>query len=351
MNRNESIDLELIQSEEEDREEDVARYKITTYGADYTLEILSNKIDEGEIVIPQFQRRYVWNIKKASKLIESFLLGLPVPQVFLYREDESQNLLVVDGQQRLKTINYFFNGIFEDDKVFKLTGVKEEWEGKRFQELEEADRRKLKNYILRANIFEQTDPQDDTSVYEIFERLNTGGVALTQQEIRNCVIHGAINDFLAELNEYEGWRKVLGKNYPDARMKDVEMILRFFALLEGRDDYKKPMKDFISSFMKSKSNISEKEKERYRKIFTSVVDFINKHVDRPFRLKAGINIAIFDSIMVAISEIGVSNILDFPQKYQSLIADDEYLESVSKSTTDPDRVSTRIEKAIEIFRG
>lgn len=94
--------IEKITSEEEDSQIETASYEIRTYGADYTLEVLSNKIDEKEIRIPSFQRRYVWKQDRASRLIESFLLGLPVPQVFLFRREN--DLLVVDGQQRLKTI-------------------------------------------------------------------------------------------------------------------------------------------------------------------------------------------------------------------------------------------------------
>jgi hypothetical protein len=89
ISKEDGIDLEKIKSEEEDLEIDSAKYDINTYGADFTLELLSKKIDEKEIVVPEFQRRYVWPIKKASKLIESFLLGLPVPQIFLYRDKDN----------------------------------------------------------------------------------------------------------------------------------------------------------------------------------------------------------------------------------------------------------------------
>ena len=199
---NSQVDIEKIKSEEDDLDSDAAGYKIKTYGADFTLELLSQKLDEKEIKIPSFQRRYVWPSKKASRLIESFLLGLPVPQVFLYREQDTQDLMVVDGQQRLRTINYFFAEKYEDGSKFKLIGVKTQWEGKTYSELSEQDRRKFKNYILRATIFEQVDPADNKSVYEIFERLNTGGMALTPQEIRNCVINGVISQFLEKLNGY-----------------------------------------------------------------------------------------------------------------------------------------------------
>lgn len=346
--QNDEIELETISSEEEDLDIDNASYQIKTYGADFTLEILSKKYDSKEIVVPEFQRRYVWLLKKSSRLIESFLLGLPVPQVFLYREEESQDLLVVDGQQRLKTINYFFNEKFENGADFFLRGVKSEWEGKQYSTLTEPDRRRLNNYILRATIFEQVDPKDNSSIFEIFERLNTGGMPLNEQEIRKCVVRGPINEFIAELNKYENWRKLLKKDNPDARMKDLEMILRFFSLLHGWESYKKPMKDFITEFMRSKRNIDIKEKDDYAKIFKDVVDKIYNEVGvDAFRIKAGINIAVFDSVMVALALTDLNNVSNLKIKIDELKKDPAYLEAVSKSTTDTDRTESRIKLVIQ----
>ena len=346
-----NIELEIIPSEDIDAESDTARYKINTYGADYTLEILSKKIDDKEIIIPSFQRRYVWSIKKASKLIESFLLGLPVPQIFLYREEDTQDLLVVDWQQRLKTINFFFKGVFDSSVVFKLTGVWAEWEGKTFNDLSLVDKRKLNNYILRSNIFEQTDPQDKSSIFEIFERLNTGGMALNTQEVRNCVIRGDINDFLQELNNYSNWRTILNKLQPDARMKDIEMLLRFFALYEKRDQYKKPMKDFITNFMTERKNIDENTKKRYRDIFFKTIDLlINNIWERPFRIKGGINIAVYDSVMIAVTTLEPKDIPNLKTNYDKLIKEPQYKENTSEWTTNNERVKSRIDIAINYLK-
>lgn len=168
---------------------------------------------------PTFQRRYVWPPKKASKLIEFFLLCLPVPQVFLYREPDTERLLVVDGQQRLKTITQYFNGKFANGNAFYVTGVKQQWEGKAYDDLSEPDRRQLKNTPLRGTIFEQTDPKDDSSMFQIFERLNTGGMPLSQQEIRNSIYHGSIVEVLKELNLDSNWGKLLKKPRPNDRMR------------------------------------------------------------------------------------------------------------------------------------
>src|SRR5438094_9024770 len=103
------LEIEPIQSEIDDSESSPPVFEITAYPADFTLDGLDQKLKSGDIKIPPFQRGFVWNLPQSSRLIESFMMGLPVPQIFLYT-DEEQKLLVVDGQQRLKTVSYFFEG-------------------------------------------------------------------------------------------------------------------------------------------------------------------------------------------------------------------------------------------------
>lgn len=349
-NNCEEVAFEKIDSEITDQETESAAFKITTYGADLTLEVLFNKMKDSEIVVPPFQRKYVWQPPQASKLVESFLLGLPVPQIFLYKEEENQDLLVVDGQQRLKTIRYFFEEKFEDGSQFYLRTVKQNWEGKTYTALAEADRRRFKNSILRATIFQQTDPKDKASVFEIFSRLNTGGMPLNMQEIRNCVVRGKINSFLDKLNLQQSWRTLYGKASPDSRMRDVEMILRFLALHNDFENYSKPMKDWITGFMDDNKNLDEKKQREISELFEKVMMSILKQIgERAFKLKAGINIAIFDSITVALARIGADKVKDLYKKYGALIESPAYQDAISKSTTDKERVESRIKLAIQKF--
>jgi hypothetical protein len=350
-NMDTELDLENIESEKKDLEVDNANYDIKTYGADLTLEVLDKKIKEKEIITPEFQRRYVWNHKKASKLIESFLLGLPVPQIFLYREEGTQNLLIVDGQQRLKSIHYFINEKFEDETRFFLRGVKPRWEGKTYLTLDEPDKRRLNNYILRATIFEQINPKDDKSVFEIFERLNTGGMALTEQEIRNCVVRGDINKLLSDLNNYEKWRALINKPNPDSRMKDIEMILRFLALFDNWQIYKEPMKDFISDYMRSKIKISEAQAKHYTETFKFLVDKFNDEIGiAAFKMTAGINVAVFDSLMVGLAIIENKNVVNLKEKIKTIKNNETYKEYVSHATTDSSSVMGRIKLVSELLK-
>ncbi|MDE0646676.1 MAG: DUF262 domain-containing protein [Cyanobacteria bacterium MAG IRC4_bin_6] len=212
--------IEPIDSEEKDRETTPSEYKIMSYPADFTLEVLHEKFKKEEIIMPAFQRHFVWKRSQASKLIESFLLGLPVPPIFLYNKSDEE-LVVIDGQQRLKSVFSFFDGYFESESnqfsdskkrsPFKLVGLNEEsrFYDKSFNMLENESCRKLKNSTLRSIIVNQMDPEDDTSMYNIFERLNTGGTLLTSQEIRNCIYYSPFIKLLDEINEYKSWKKLL----------------------------------------------------------------------------------------------------------------------------------------------
>jgi hypothetical protein len=249
--------LPLVELADEEKGEELTplEYDISVFPADFTLEVLYQKWNNKEIVIPKFQRSYVWKLKQASRLIESFMMGLPIPPVFFYIGSD-QKYLVIDGRQRLETVFYFFDGYFGSSdergrrKEFKLEEINPQsrWFHKKFTDFEESDQRKLKNTVLRAIVIRQLQPEkEDTSVYHIFERLNTGGTILKDQEVRNCVYSGKFNDLLLELNEYPAWRQILGYRKLDARQKDVQLILRCLALHERSEKYEVPMKDFLSN--------------------------------------------------------------------------------------------------------
>ena len=346
------IEIEPIESEIDDLYIDTASYKIANYPADFTLEVLYQKIKNKEIILPDFQRSYVWTKKKASRLIESFLLGLPVPQIFLYKVPESESLLVIDGHQRLKTICSFFDGIWKDNSKFTLLGVKTIWEGKTFTGLEANEQRRFKNYVLRSILFEQTDPKDNRSIFEIFERLNTGGMPLVQQEIRNSMVRGNIIKFLKELNAHKSWRELLDSDEPDDRLMDIEFILRFFALYRNWKNYKRPMKDFITDYMEENKNLPREEIHKLRDLFTKTTDLILKRIGKKaFIGKRGVHVSMLDSIMVAIATLidKIPEKEDLRAKWKKLITNKVYEGSIAKSTTDTDRVQERIKLALQHF--
>jgi hypothetical protein len=346
------VEFEDTAAEIEDRQSSPPQYEIATYPADFTLEVLRSKWNSGEIVIPPFQRGFVWSQVQASKLIESFLVGLPVPAIFLYTERGSENSLVVDGQQRLRTVFYFFDGFFGDEKddrrsVFRLKGLSPEspFANLTYAELvdkDEAAGRRLRNSVLRAFIIRQLNPADDTSVFHIFERLNTGGTLLHNQEVRNAICTGAFNALLHELNTHEKWRQIIGKPRRDSRMRDVELILRFFALRHAADSYEKPMKDFMSRYMRTHQNDDERTIAGFRSEFIRTLDAVVEFLgQRPFHLYAGFNSSAFDAVFTSFARNLDSIPPDIGQRYSRLASSKQFEELVRGGTTDVDQVHAR----------
>ncbi|HVZ84171.1 MAG TPA: DUF262 domain-containing protein [Terracidiphilus sp.] len=345
-------DWEVQKTEEsEEEEQDALRYSISYYPADFTLKVYFDKAKSEQLTIPQFQRSYVWDQVKASKLIESFLLGLPVPGVFLYKEKQTNKLQVIDGQQRILSAVRFFRNEF-DEKIFRLKNVHPRWNGKTYEELDEADRLQLDDTVLRATVVQQLDPEDDSSIYLIFERLNTGGINLNPMEIRKCVYSGGHFALLEQLNLLSEWRGLIGQPKPDKRLRDVELLLRVTALSEKWEKYRKPMKGFLNDFLASKNKLNGEEAGRSISDIRSGLSILLKFAfsqlgEKPFHLYGRLNYAAMDSTLVAASLALANGVADLKSRYEQLIADKAYLESVTQDTSDDKVLAFRIQKAID----
>lgn len=347
-----NTDTLIFENEEEQEGEVLIEYDITTYPSDFTLSGLVDMWKDGDITIPDYQREFVWSIQQSSLLIESFLIGLPVPPVFFYIDDENRNL-VVDGQQRLLSIAFFFEGYFghENDKgrrqIFRLTGLnkKSPFFNKRFVDLEVRDRRKLETSVLRAiNIRQLTPKNESTSVYHIFERLNTGGTPLKPQEIRNCVYRGDFLNTLRELNEDQNWRDVIGKKLIDKHQNDVELILRAFGLCSHLYEYEKPMKEFLNKVSKKYQNTNGIKVQRFVNDFRKTTKIIAENLrTKPFSVRGPLNTSLFDSVFCNI----LNNINKVPadlfDRYERLLEDPIFIDLTTLATTDAKIVKERFD--------
>jgi hypothetical protein len=339
----------------EDKTEDETvnyRYSVTSYGADYPVDSIVKRIKDEVIFVPPFQRKFVWNLQQASRFIESLLLGLPVPGIFLSKEESTGRLLIIDGQQRLTSIYNFYNGFFRGKK-FRLMGVQEDLDGKTYQDLEPVDRNRLDDSIIHATVIKQTQPDDgDSSIYLVFERLNTGGSKLTAQEIRACIYYGEFNELLDRLAENVDWRNIFGR--PNTRLKEQELVLRFFALFFVSEKYEKPLKVFLNTFMERNRNLKVYSERVLSKVFDSTISFINKNLsEKAFRIGAGINAAVFDSVMVGTAKrLQNGNIADvdgYIKAYNELINNKEFLQLIRAGTSNDINVKSRIAMAIKAF--
>jgi len=352
----EPVDLEDARTEEGEAEEvEPFRYAISSYGADYPVDGLVKRIRDGSIYVPKFQRGFVWDLKDASRFVESLLLGLPVPSIFLSNEPDTGKLLVVDGQQRLLSLRYFYDGTWEPtQQEFRLKGVQPEYEARTYALLRNEDRRRLDDAILHATVFKQDEPsEDESSVYEVFERLNTGGRELTPQEIRGAVHHsGQMRDVLADLNAHRSWREIYGSM--DVRMRDQELILRFLALLFDGDNYEPPMVAFLNRYMGRNKQIGDDERSLMRRSFCDSIDLILQSIgNRAFRPVRALNAAVFDSVMVGtakrLRDGAVSDTRAYRSAYETLLSNHDFLDACGRGTASGERVRKRLELATNSF--
>ncbi len=348
----EDIDPAQTIIEDEGIEEIPFRYEITSYGADYPVDSLIKRIKDDIIFVPPFQRKYVWNITQASKFIESLILGLPVPGIFLSKENETGKLLIVDGQQRLMSLFHFYEGVFKK-KEFALTGLSsEDLNGKTYKTLNPTDKIRLDDSIIHATIVRQDEPNDEeSSIYLIFERLNTGGKPLAPQEIRACIYYGNFNELLNDLQINPSWRHVFGKE--NDRLKEQELILRFFALYYNWRTYTKTLKGFLNKFMASNRNFELYTYEELNSLFSKTIHlFATKLGKRSFRIGNPFNAAAFDSIMIGVAERIRESTIDeekFVQKYEEIMSNPEFIKRIKSGTSDEKIVKERIEIAIATF--
>lgn len=345
-------------------------FNITSWGADPSVRELIAQYQDGDIEKPELQRKYVWGKKAASRFIESLLLGLPVPSIFLANL-ESGKRLIIDGYQRIRTlVDFIDEGVWSGDStVFRLYDselINKRWRGKSFKELDEDDKRRLKNYCLHAIIFEQKTPKNDSGLYQVFERINTSGTPLNDQEIRNCVYQGKLNSLLFKLNENVKWRKL--NNCPvDSRMRDLELILRFFAMntenVYRSSDSTITLKHLLNRYMCENLSANEVFLTAKQKDFETVVDFIfdNMGEEAFFNLQNDLEKmrrrlypTVLDSIMVATSialsqGFKVEAGIDMKQRRMDLLRDAEYRNSITQGTMRVDNIKMRISRALSIL--
>jgi len=345
-------DYELDIEDTFEEEEVYQTFDIATYPSDFTLKGIVNMWNDKGITIPDFQREFVWSIKQASLLIESFLLGLPVPPVFFYIDENNSNL-VIDGQQRILSTVYFYNGYFGGEnkkgkkQVFRLSGLssKSPYYKKAYSDLNESDQRKLNNTVLRAINIRQLSPiGESTSMYHIFERLNTGGTPLKSQEIRNVVFRGEFVNILRKLNNDENWRKILGQKTVNKHQTDVELVLRVFALYTRLSEYEKPMKEFLNISMRQNQNGDTEEVTDFTSSFIEATSIIIQELgEKPFHLRTRLSTSTLDSVLISLMNNNNRIPVNFKDNFITLTTSEELEELTTIGTTDPKTVSKRFD--------
>jgi hypothetical protein len=318
--------------------QDTARFNLSYYGVDFTVDTLILKLQEEEIVVPHFQRDYVWKIEEASRFIESLILRLPVPSIFLLRDKHTNRYIIVDGQQRLKTLMYFFQESFPDGKIFKLKKVVHELENKRYSNLSLSDQRELKNSIIHCVVI--MDEENSDAPFHLFERLNTTGTPLTNQEIRSALYFGRFNDLLANLSKNEHWKTLVKK---DNRLTDQEYILRLVAIYFELENYNGNMSHFLNQLMIRNRDLEKYSIEDIQNFFLPTIEIIAsiyKRIDLKFNIT--FSEPIFYNISKSLSQLQF-RIQSIEEAIIALKNDEEYAKLIKSSTTSKKSFQERIE--------
>lgn len=276
MDGNEELEFDTpLEEEVESIDLLLDRRKIYTELGDPEIVSLHDKFKRGKLIVQSdFQRQFVWDKKKASRLIESALLGIPIPVAYISQESDNKEY-VIDGQQRLTSFFSYIDGKFPDEGDFKLTGLKVfcELNGKNYQNLTEDYQDAIRHFHVRTITFKKDSNQD--LKFEIFERLNTGSVSLNDQELRNCIYRGNFNTLLKELSTEPDFKYLLGLKKPDKRMKDIELVLRFSAYYHATYlKYKPPMKNFLNSEAEKFRNIGKDDAQQLKVAFKNSCQII-----------------------------------------------------------------------------
>lgn len=338
---------------------EIPRYATSTYGVDYPVDALVRRLtedysdDDFDIYIPPFQRGYVWSKPQADRFIESLLLGLPVPGIFLWKDPESQRLAIIDGSQRLRTLKYFYEGRIGSRNFALGQYIHSNFAGKTYADLGSPDRRMLDDSIIHASVVRQEEPgEDHTSIFYIFQRINTGGSPAAPQEIRNAIYQGALNDMLERLNRDERWRSIYGG--VSNRLKDQELILRFLALHHASNYYKAPMKEFLNRFMAANRGANESKVARFESEFLAAIEIIAANIGKDaFKYDRQINAAVFDAVMVGVARrlasAEVTSGTRFITQYRELLDNEQFQESTMRATSNEQSVGKRLQIAINAF--
>lgn len=321
---------------------------------------LMRKYDDGRLIIdPDFQRNLVWTLEQKSKFIESIILNFPLPPIFV-NETKEGKYIIVDGLQRTTALHEFLNNKFRLSDLEALTSLN----SKSFDDLKKMsgayqtkiEDKKLTLYVLRPSVPIEV-------VYDLFNRINTGGTQLERQEVRNCIYLGKATQLLKELSEADYFRTAIDHGISSKRMKDREAILRYlaFKIFDYKTDYKGNLSAFVESAMRKINTMSDKEilllKDDFKRVMGITYDLFQ---DKNFRIplvgkttRGRINIAVLESVGYFFANITDSfldkNKENIINNYSALLQNKDYLNAVQTGTGSINKVFMRFTLAQKIL--
>ena len=255
--------------------------RIEYFTTEYTLELLAQKMRNGDYVVPDYQREFTWEEERKWRFVESILMGLPIPFFFFWEDPETGKLEIVDGSQRLRTIEEFLFNELEIGALDKLSNL----EGFKFSDLPESRQRKVKNRSIRGIVLsEHTDAE---ARIDLFERINTGSKVANKAEVRRGSLRGPFMDLVIELAEDELFKELAPVSKKQLKERErEELVTRFFAYGEGLEDYADEVSAFLFAFSRRKNQEFGENPElidEYKARFSNVMGFIEQTFPMGFR--------------------------------------------------------------------
>lgn len=337
---------------------------ITYLGSDFDVRGLVERMLRGDIIIPTFgssedspevagfQRDFVWTRAQMDRFIESLLMGYPIPAIMLVQQSDYR-YLVLDGQQRLRTLRAFYE-YTNTAHGFTLENVSQEFKGLSYRTLSSDQRRMLDDTFIQATII-RTDGTNESleAIYQIFERINSGGTALTPHEIRVALYPGPLVDFITSLNEKHEWRVLYGGR--SLRLRDHELVLKIAAFYYNLNEYRRPQKVFLNSFLSANRNLEGIDSKRFEALFLQACSILLNTVGRQALRFRGPNInssfseAVFIGLMHRLEREGNPSAEAIIEAFRGLQSNEEFSMAVTHSTATEENIRKRVSIATEQF--
>lgn len=322
---------------------------------DISVKELVSMAEQGIIdIAPEYQRQFRWPLENQSRFIESVFLGIPVPSLFMAaNKDGSWEL--IDGVQRLSSLIHYVGTTEHVKKIGKTTPLRlsdldvlSDFSGTTFEELPQTLR--LKFALRPLKVTTLSDKSDLKVRFDLFERLNTGGVKLTDQEIRACVFRGRFNTFLDELSQNEDFRALV--NLPDSRKNDgtrQEFVLRFFAYLHNSEKFDHSVVGFLNDYMSEASESFNYKKNRsiFENTFSALRPHLPEGIKRGSRRLTPVNL--FEAVTVG-AALAISEGADISNSgSMTWINDDALTKLTSEASNSRRRVLARVKYCHDKF--
>lgn len=305
---------------------------------------------------PDFQRNFVWEPSSQTRFIDSLIKQLPIPSICISLDYKTEKRIVIDGLQRISTIIKFLS----DDtwRLSRLSDVDPKISGKLVSEIKSDNYNlyeRVENVILPVTVLrcDYSSQNHMDYLFTIFHRLNTGGLKLNNQEIRNCIYSGNFNNLLRDVSDTEVWVKVFGKPAEIDRLASEELILRTFAFVENLDNYAGNLARFLNHYMSKNRNLSNERLLSFKEMITGTLELINNNIDdKELILNYGKTLK--EGFLVGVAKnlntLKLKSKEEILEKFRTYNNSPEFKEeNIREGLSAKDKVQSRLKKSISIF--